>query len=140
MSSQISEQVIKLIDAEIDKRVSGALSKFAERISLSHRIPLALLLRDLPSTIEIVDTCSCLGVTDKNVRCTRKGKFEGYCKIHLHQKQKNQPIQIVQGPLQHNHGVPPFYKPDCPACMNRGCISSPITKPLIDCSLFKNNE
>ena len=140
MSSQIADQVTKLIETEVDKRVSGALSKFAERISLSHRIPLALLLRDLPTTIEMVDTCSCMGVTDKGVRCTRKGKIEGYCKIHLHQKKQNQPVQIVQGTLQHNHGVPPFYKHDCPACMNKPTLIKSASKPLIDCSLFMNNE
>lgn len=138
-SEILADQLVKIIDAEVEKRVSGALSKFAQRISASHRIPLPLLLRDLPTTIETVDTRSCLGVTDKGARCTRKGKCEGYCKIHLHQKKEVQPVQIVQGPLQHNHGVPPFYKHDCPACAaNRA--PSPAPKLLIDCNLFRSNE
>jgi hypothetical protein len=136
--SPLAEQITRLIDAEVEKRVSGALSKFAERVSLSHKIPLPLLLRDLPTTIETVDTMACMGVTDKGARCTRKGKMDGFCKIHFHQKKDNQPVQIVQSVgLQHNHGVPPFYKHDCPAC---SASRSQQSKPLIDFNLFKSNE
>lgn len=139
MTSVLADQLIKLIDAEVEKRVSGALSKFAERISASHKIPLPLLLRDLPTTIETVDVTCCLGVTDKGLRCTRKGKCDGYCKVHLHQKKEVQPVQIVQGTIQHNHGVPPFYKHDCPACAaNRPPSTAP--KLLIDSILFNRNE
>jgi len=127
-----------LIDEEVEKRVSGALSKFAERVSLSHRIPLSLLLRDLPTTIETVDPIACLGVTAKGKRCPSSGKYGGYCKKHLDQKKDNQPVQIVQsGGLQHNHGVPPFFKHDCPACSANRPQQS---KPLIDFNLFKSNE
>ena len=138
-SDLLADQLVRLIDTEVEKRVSGALSKFAQRISASHKIPLPLLLRDLPTTIETFDTTTCLGVTDKGARCTRKGKCDGYCKIHIHQKKEVQPVHIVQGPLQHNHGVPPFYKHDCPACAANKPPSS-VPKPLIDCSLFKSNE
>ena len=80
---------------------------------------------------------SCMVVTDKGVRCTRNGKIAGFCKIHLHQKKDNQPVHIIQGALQHNHGIPPFYIHDCPACAANRPQQS---KPLIDFNLFKTNE
>ena len=137
----LTDQIALIIDAEIKKKVSEALTEFAERVAISHRIPLSLLLRDMPSMADSLSTNinsnTCLGVTDKKVRCSRRGIMEGYCKGHFHQKQKIQPVAIIQGPIQHTHGIPPFYKHDCPACISKIQI---VKKPLIDCSLFSSNE
>jgi hypothetical protein len=34
----------------------------------------------------------CLGITAKKQRCGRKLKYEGYCKSHQHQKEKQEPV------------------------------------------------
>ena len=113
----LSQQIDKLIDVEIDKRVQEALTRYAETIATVHRIPLSLLLRDLPSVRP--GTGICIGTTKdgKGPRCTRIGKYEGYCMLHYEQRKKFQPIQLVQDcGLKHNHGVPPLFRDDCPAC------------------------
>jgi len=133
------EQIKKIIDDEINLKVSSALTKFAEKISLSHKIPLSLLLRDIPTTSDIAENVTCLGLLAKGTRCSRRGVCEGYCKMHLHQKKDTQPIQIVQSGPQHNHGIPPFFKEDCPACC--ACRPPQVSKkPLIDFGSILRNE
>jgi NAD-dependent dihydropyrimidine dehydrogenase PreA subunit len=136
----LAEQIASLVEKEVERKISEALTEFANRIALSHRIPLSLLLRDMPSQpttlVSNVTINTCRGVTAKGSRCTRNGICEGYCKMHLHQKQKVQPVKISS---THNHGIPPLFRADCPACA-AGAISAP-KKPLIDCSVFlRNNE
>lgn len=125
----LSEQITKLIEADADKRVLEALTRYAETIATVHRIPLSLLLRDLPSVKPGEGICMGIYVTGKNkgARCNKIGKYEGYCMFHMDQRKKFQPVQIVQEGPKHNHGVPPLYKEDCPAC----CQSCAPKKKLV---------
>ena len=117
MTTPLIDQIAKLVDDETDERVQEALTRFAEMISYTHKIPLALLLRDMPLVRPGVGAC--IGVTKSGLRCNKHGKFDGYCVAHYDQRKKVQPIIITQiGPV-HNHGVPPLYKDNCPACIPR---------------------
>ena len=119
----LAERIEELIEQEVKARVHEALSNYADMISKSYKIPLSLLLRDIPN-IKIADPITenhqtCLGLRSGNKRCKMAGKYEGYCRHHFSQKQKTQPITIVQGEVRHTHGFPPMYQEGCPACTNR---------------------
>lgn len=127
------ENITKAIEAEIASRVQEALTRYAEMISVKHRISLPLLLRDLPASMGPVSTSCCLGVKKDGSRCNKTGKYEGYCLAHLEQHKKVQPIKVCQEGPAHNHGVPPLYSETCPACnVNKRCDSSTTKKLLID--------
>jgi hypothetical protein len=138
----LAEQIEDLVDQEVNKRVQEALSNYADMISKSYKIPLSLLLRDIPnikSNMPSVDisATTCLGLRSGNKRCKMNGKYEGYCRHHFTQKQKAQPIKIIQGEIKHNHGFPPMYQEGCPACVQK---APEPKKPLIDFKLIFNNE
>jgi len=137
----LSERIEDLIEQEVKKQVQEALSNYADMISKSYKIPLSLLLRDIPNAL-VTDTprgdissTACLGLRAGNKRCKMNGKYEGYCRHHFTQKQKIQPVKITQGEVQHNHGFPPMYKEGCPACDNKPVSVEP-RKPLIDFKLI----
>lgn len=141
--SLLSEKIETLIEHEVNRQVQEALSNYADMISKSYKIPLSLLLRDIP-TIKHLDTTTttfdvsstaCLGLRSGNKRCKMNGKYEGYCRHHFTQKQKIQPVHIAQGEVRHNHGFPPMYQEGCPACDQKR-ISSEPKKPLIDFKLI----
>jgi len=138
----LAEQIESLVDQEVNKRVQEALSNYADMISKSYKIPLSLLLRDIPNiksnmpSIDISAT-TCLGLRSGNKRCKMNGKYEGYCRHHFTQKQKAQPIKIIQGEIKHNHGFPPMHQEGCPACEQK---APEPRKPLIDFKLIFNNE
>ena len=93
--SLLSEKIETLIEHEVNRQVQEALSNYADMISKSYKIPLSLLLRDIP-TIKHLDTTTttfdtsstaCLGLRSGNKRCKMNGKYEGYCRHHFTQKQ-----------------------------------------------------
>ena len=127
----LSDQIAKLIDDEVDKRVQESLTRYAETIASVHRIPLSLLLRDLPSSRP--GAGNCIGTTKVGSRCNKPGKYEGYCMSHYDQRKKVQPIQIIQEGPRHTHGVPPFFKDDCAACTSCPIIRK---KLVIDCDVL----
>ena len=149
--TSLNSKIEELIEHEVKKQVQSALSNYADMISKSYKIPLSLLLRDIPS-ISSKDSTSidvsaniCLGIRSGNKRCKMNGKYEGYCRHHFIQKQKTQPVQIVQGVIKHTHGFPPMYLEGCPACIQVK-VKEPIPtsvepkKSLIDFKLIFNNE
>jgi hypothetical protein len=145
MSSALADKIKDFIDEEVNKQVQNALSNYAEMISKSYKIPLSLLLRDIPSVSALPSSTkadggsqvtTCLGLRAGNKRCKMNGKYEGYCRHHFKQKEKAQPIKIIQGEVRHNHGFPPMYQEGCPACSTTNVKKSvEPKKPLIDFKL-----
>ena len=131
MTETFDDRLKKFITDETDRRVQDALTRFAETIATVHRIPLSLLLRDMPSLQPGLGTC--IGSKKNGARCTHLGKYEGYCMSHYDQRRKVQPIKIVQEGPVHTHGLPPFFKDDCPACI---ASSAPRKKLIIDCNVL----
>jgi hypothetical protein len=136
--ASLGEKIEELIEQEVKKQVQEALSNYADMISKSYKIPLSLLLRDIPNvvprespTCEVLPT-TCLGLRSGNKRCKMNGKYDGYCRHHFTQKQKIQPVQIPQGEVRHTHGFPPMYQEGCPACVH---TPAEPKKPLIDFKL-----
>ena len=136
--ASLSDKIEDLIEQEVKKQVQEALSNYADMISKSYKIPLSLLLRDIPNVVpsttsntEVAPT-TCLGLRAGNKRCKMNGKYEGYCRHHFVQKQKTQPITIQQGEVKHNHGFPPMYQEGCPACIHKPAEPK---KSLIDFKL-----
>lgn len=119
-------EVEKLINDEVERRMMCRLTKYAEKISTVHGIPLRLLLRDIPKDGE-GDTV-CKGLLKSGKRCTRNSKTDGYCLTHIHQKKSVEPIQIVSN-VSHNHSFPPLFKDDCPACMENAVNRIPTPRP-----------
>ena len=137
--SSLTEKIEDLIEQEVNKRVQEALSNYADMISKSYKIPLSLLLRDIPNVqprevSEVISSTTCLGLRTGNKRCKMNGKYDGYCRHHFVQKQKSQPIKIVQGEVRHNHGFPPMHQEGCPACEQQKTTEP--KKPLIDFKLI----
>lgn len=114
------ENITKLIEDEIEKRVNERLNTILEKVSRTYDISLRQLMRDV-SSMDDVPCTTCKGLTAKGKRCSRSANFEGYC--HLHKKQK--PVQrvivqsrapVVSMPLTHTHTLPPLFMAGCPAC------------------------
>ena len=133
MSATFIKQLADLINEEVQKKVQEALSNYAESISKSYKIPLNLLLRDMPTNSDVpIVEMGCLGIKKGGIRCKMQGKYEGYCRHHFMQKEKIKPIKISQSQEQlHNHGIPPLYRDDCSACV---AGPSQPKRPLIDYS------
>jgi hypothetical protein len=139
-------EITRLIDAEVDRRVAERVAEevnrqlttrmnsILEKISQTYDISMRQLLRDL-AAIEPSPPgkMCCLGVTAKNVRCTKQGNHDGYCKRHLGQKPVTRvPVVTTMVPvvaaIQHTHTLPPLFMRGCPACerntssLSRLCI------------------
>lgn len=115
------DQVIKILEDEIDKRVNERLNVVLEKISRTYDISMRQLMRDLDSISESPSTC-CKGLTGKGKRCSRMAKTDGYCHMHIKQK----PVQrVTRTPststapalsVAHTHTLPPLFMSGCPAC------------------------
>ena len=116
----MSEQLVQLFEAEVDRRVNERITAFAKQVSESYRIPISLLLRDAgnPNLSGVPQMNTCLGVKKNGQRCKFKATDGGYCKHHQEQKKKLHPIE-VKNVVEHNHSVPPLYQDGCPACALR---------------------
>jgi hypothetical protein len=126
------EEVTKLYNEEINSQVNDKLTKFAEHVSKSYDVNHRQLLRDLNNIdgLEISTQTSpgvpgqCLGIKLDGKRCSRKGKNQGYCTLHINQRPviKKTPsahkmeIELQELP-KHNHSFPPLFSADCPACI-----------------------
>jgi len=117
----MSEQLLQLFEAEVERRVNEKITAFAKHVSESYRIPISLLLRDvgtMDTTVVQPSLGTCLGVKANGQRCKFKPKDGGYCNHHQHQRKKISPI-AVKSVIEHNHSVPPLYQDGCPACVAR---------------------
>jgi hypothetical protein len=94
----LSQQIEDLIEQEVSRRVNESLSKYADMISKSYKIPLSLLLRDIPEGVSDISSTTCLGLRAGNKRCKMNGKYDGYCRHHFMHHQKTQPIKIGPAP------------------------------------------
>lgn len=115
----MSEAILKAIEDEIAAQVNAKLSKYIERVSRRHGIPLKLLLEDAVILKDVKDT-QCKGVVKGGTRCKRRGAHDGYCGWHLNQKKSERivtPEKPLENVVKHTHpiGKPMFLK-GCPAC------------------------
>jgi hypothetical protein len=113
------EQILRLIEEEVEKRVNKVL----EKISQTYDISMRQLLRDVAAMPENTPQTRCLGLTAKKSRCTRPGHHDGYCKVHKDQKPARVPppppattTVTVHPAVQHTHTLPPLFMRGCPAC------------------------
>ena len=125
----MTEAILKAIEEEINNQVNAKLSKYIERVSKRHGIPLKLLLEDVVVLKDLKDV-TCKGVVKGGTRCKRRGLHDGYCGWHLNQKtQKQVPISPTQT-VTHTHPIgKPMFLNGCPACER--CPST-TQKLLID--------
>lgn len=113
----ISKLIEEAIEAEIELRVQERLAHVLEKISQTYDIRLDRLMKDI-QTIQGSKSSTCCGLTKAKKRCTRPGKHEGYCKIHVSQKPD---IRRISAPVQvsesvHTHTFPPMFLKGCLAC------------------------
>ena len=117
----ISKLIEDAIEAEIELRVQERLTKVLESISQTYDIRLDRLMKDIQTVQGSKSSTSC-GLTKSKKRCSRPGKFDGYCKIHVSQKPDVRKITAhisVPSPVQvaqHTHTFPPMFLKGCPAC------------------------
>ncbi len=152
----MSEQLVELFDAEVEKRVNEKITAFAKQIAESYKLPISLLLRDASVITPDIEPekrsgeTSCLGVKANGQRCKHKAKVGGYCGKHQDQKKKLSPIKVLSSTsLCHNHSVPPLYQEGCPACAARpkmtpsssqASIVSTPSKSVIDFNLLVDSR
>ena len=106
-----TSSLVHKIEELINDEVARKLAVYLEHISRTYDISLKVLIQDLEKPEE--PSNQCLGKTNKGTRCTKPGKYSGYCKIHQIKPAVSRPVVSKVG---HNHGIPPLYKADCPAC------------------------
>ena len=124
------EQIARLIEEEVERRVNERLTAALEKISQTYDISLRQLLRDTSSTTENTwNGKICHGIIKSGQKCKRGVKDgSGYCVCHKDQR----PIPRVVVPpsrtpsqaslVQHTHTLPPMFLAGCPAC-DRGLNS-----------------
>ena len=119
------EQIDELIEQEVNNRLESKLTKYLEYISKPYHISFSLLLKDMNkiSEIKVSDESKkdqCMGVGSLGKRCKLKGKFGGYCRWHKKEERVKppKPSYMCQPIVSHNHGIPPLFRADCPACQN----------------------
>lgn len=115
----MNEAILKAIEEEINNQVNAKLSKYIERVSKRHGIPLKLLLEDVCVLKEMKDT-QCKGVVKGGTRCKRRGAHGGYCGLHVIQKRETvrvcEPTPETEQ-VKHTHPVgKPLFLKGCPAC------------------------
>jgi hypothetical protein len=104
--------VVQKIEAIINDEVARKLAGYLTHISRTYDISLNVLVQDLERSTASTSN-KCLGKTGKGTQCTRAGKYNGYCKLHEVTPTVSRPVISTVG---HNHGIPPLYRADCPAC------------------------
>tara|TARA_R110001592_G_scaffold200895_1_gene449835 strand:- start:12627 stop:13070 length:444 start_codon:yes stop_codon:yes gene_type:complete len=147
----MSEKLTELFEAEVEKRINEKITAFAKQIAESYKLPISLLLRDIPD-IEPHNKSAemtCLGVKANGQRCMFKAREGGYCNHHQNQRKKLSPIKVLSSSnLCHNHSVPPLYQEGCPACECRPRITPSSShsslgtpqKSVIDFNLLVDNR
>lgn len=123
MSEQLLTQIVTLIDQEVKRKVNNKITKYIEKISKRHGIPLRLLLEDLTTPDSEPESSEkgiqCLGVVKGGKRCKRTGTQSGYCWWHADQKRIKHAVcspcpSVPQ--VKHTHSLPPLFLAGCPAC------------------------
>ena len=104
----IAQKIESLINEEVARKLAGYLT----HISRTYDISLNVLVQDLERSAASTSN-RCLGKTNKGTQCTRQSKYNGYCKLHEVIPTVSRPVISTVG---HNHGIPPLYRADCPAC------------------------
>jgi hypothetical protein len=122
-------EINRLVEEEVQRRVNDTLAPLIEYISVTYDISLQQVMRDLAS-IKTIEVTTCLGVSAKTKkRCKNKAKTDGYCHVHLHQApRQSSPKHVTQ---KHTHTLPPFFMKGCPVC-----DKSKSFRDLADC--FEN--
>lgn len=114
------DQIAKLVEEEVEKRVNERLKAVLEKISQTYDISLRQLVRDLDAVAEAPSTC-CKGLTKKGKRCSWSAKTDGYCNRHLDQKpvlriKRTPSVTTTTMAAAHTHTLPPLFLAGCPAC------------------------
>jgi hypothetical protein len=113
------DQIAKLVEEEVEKRVNERLKAVLEKISKTYDISLRQLVRDLDTIAEAPSTC-CKGLKKNGTRCSFMAKTDGYCNRHLDQKPvlriKRTPSVTTTMATAHTHTLPPLFLAGCPAC------------------------
>ena len=104
----IAQKIESLINDEVARKLAGYLTY----ISRTYDISLNVLVQDLERSTAPTSN-RCLSKTNKGTQCTRQSKYNGYCKLHEVIPTVSRPVISTVG---HNHGIPPLYRADCPAC------------------------
>jgi hypothetical protein len=129
----LQDEISNVIEGEVCRRVQKQLNDYIHTISKTHGISIELLLRDLPVNVySMGDNITCRGMKIDGKRCTRKGKFNGYCANHVHQKKRVEPVEIKRSNT-HTHSLCLSFVEGCPACESS-------TKRLIDLNSMLCNE
>jgi hypothetical protein len=118
------DQIARLIEEEVERRVTEKLTAALEKISQTYDISLRQLLRDIgtPGTTTWNGNV-CHGIVKSGQKCKRGVKDgSGYCICHKDQR----PIPRAVAPpsrspstgtlVQHTHTLPPMFLAGCPAC------------------------
>jgi hypothetical protein len=111
------EAIQAAIENEIERRTRERITNILEKISLTYDIRLERLLKDMSQERGPAGN-GCHGLTKTGKRCSRAGKFEGYCAIHVSQKpdiRKSCGI-LSASSVKHTHTLPPLFLKGCPAC------------------------
>lgn len=121
----LCDEISNVIEKEVSRRVQKELNDYIQIISKTHGISVELLLRDVPTHV-VCDggDIICKGIKIDGKRCSRKGKFDGYCANHEHQRKKIEPVEIKRSNT-HTHSLCLSFVDGCPAC-------EMSTKRLID--------
>jgi hypothetical protein len=118
------EQISRLIEDEVERRVTEKLTEALEKISQTYDISLRQLLRDIgTSGSQAWNGNVCHGTVKSGQKCKRGVKDgSGYCVCHRDQR----PVPRVVAPpsrtpsmgtlVQHTHTLPPMFLAGCPAC------------------------
>ena len=113
MESTLMNDIGKLIEEEVQRRVNDVLAPLLEYISSTYDISLQQVMRDASTCIPKVQITTCLGISKKTKkRCKNKATENGYCYIHSHQA----PKKAEKPAMKHTHTLPPFYMKGCPVC------------------------
>jgi hypothetical protein len=123
----ISKLIEEAIEAEIELRVQERLTQVLEKISQMYDIRLDRLMKDI-QTVQGSQSSTCCGLTKSKKRCSRPGKHDGYCKIHVSQKPDVRKIATPVQVSQHTHTFPPMFLKGCPACES----STNLRKQFLD--------
>ena len=112
----LNDDISRMIDEEVNRRFQAEINTYIEKISKIHGISIELLVRDLPTHVgKNTNDMICKGIKLDGKRCTRKGKFDGYCANHLHQSKKIEPVEIKRSNT-HTHSLSEGYTAGCPGC------------------------
>ena len=122
--------ISKLINDEVERRVSDKITGLLRYMSDEYDIPLKTLVRLMDRND--VEMSQCIAMNKNGNRCRNAPKKNGYCgrHQHLHHEVKYKSPEVK---AQHNHKLPPLYVHNCPAC-NKG---KPL-RDLVDC--FGNDD